>query len=313
MRSPTLHGLMAIGPREDQGSAQWIAGVVCRSLDAKISCQKLRCVGVRPCLGRPRWRATGYGRKMAVEFHIPDGNEAIRDDIPAVVELIERTARWVHPETFRRLPVWAPHTARGRPLYDAGWLRRYTNTRRATKITAEKFEGNVAALNALVAALGVASPKPKNWTVCHIWGYDDPSFAQQSSVVQDPRYFSCVANMVWLPTPLKGFTDTLPEIKAMLRVCAFHLYGWVCEHPSVTAQSDKVKSGWIPDDYPRSWPSPDRPGIFPPGTAPFGERIEREISKRKDKWKADLANASLLHYPKEEVLSVLGFWGVELD
>ncbi|MFG1284088.1 hypothetical protein [Xanthobacter autotrophicus] len=157
----------------------------------------------------------------AAGFYIPDGNEALRDDIPAVVELIERTARWVHPETFRRLPVWAPHTARGRPLYDSAWARRYTNTKKATKITAEKFEGNVAALNALVAALGVAAPKPKNWTVCHIWGYDDPSFAQQSSVVQDPRYFSCVANMVWLPTPLKGFTDALPEIKAMLRFAPF--------------------------------------------------------------------------------------------
>lgn len=250
---------------------------------------------------------------MAAGFHIPDGNEALRGDIPAVVELIERTARWVNPETFRRLPVWAPHTARGRPLYDAGWSRRYTNTRKATKITAEKFEGNVAALNALVAALGVASPKPKNWTVCHIWGYDDPSFAQQSSVVQDPRYFSCVANMVWLPTPLKGFTDTLPEIKAMLRVCAFHLYGWACEHPSVAEQSEKVKNGWIPEGYPKSWPGPERPGIFPPGTAPFGERIEGEIAKRKSKLKANLANAAFLHYPKEEVLSVLKFWGIELD
>ena len=55
---------------------------------------------------------------------------------------------------------------------------------RATGVTAEKFEGNVAALNSLVAALGVASPRPKNWTVCHIWSYDDPSFAQQSSVVR---------------------------------------------------------------------------------------------------------------------------------
>jgi hypothetical protein len=250
---------------------------------------------------------------MVAGFYIPDGNEALRGDIPAVVELIERTARWVNPETFRRLPVWAPYTARGRPLYDAGWSRRYTNTRRATKITAEKFEGNVAALNALVAALDVQSPKPKNWTVCHIWGYDDPSFAQQSSVVQDPRYFSCVANMVWLPTPLKGFTDTLPEIKAMLRVCAFHLYGWACEHPSVSEQAQRVKNGWIPDGYPKTWPSPERPGILPPGTAPFGERIEREIAKRKGKLKADLANAGFLHYPKEEVLSVLKFWGVELD
>jgi hypothetical protein len=250
---------------------------------------------------------------MAAGFHIPDGNEALRDDIPAVVELIERTARWVNPETFRRLPVWAPHTARGRALYDANWSRRYTNTRQATKITAEKFEGNVAALNALVAALGVASPKPKNWTVCHIWGYDDPSFAQQSSVVQDPRYFSCVANMVWLPTPLKGFTDTLPEIKAMLRVCAFHLYGWACEHPSVTKQAEKVRSGWIPKGYPATWPSLEYPGILPPGTAPFSERIEREIAKRKGKIKGDLANAAFLHYPKNDVLSVLKYWGVELD
>lgn len=246
-------------------------------------------------------------------FYIPDGNEALRDDIPAVVELIERTARWVHPETFRRLPVWAPHTARGRPLYDAQWCRRYTNTRRATGAKSEKFEGNVAALKALTEALDVAPPKPKNWTVCHIWGYDDPSFAQRSRIVQDPRYFSCVANMVWLPTPLKGFTDALPEVKAMLRVCAFHLYGWVCEHPSVEEQANKVRSGWVPPLYPGSWPSPDHPNVLPPGTAPFSAQIDQRIAKRKLKIKNDLANPGFEHYPKDEVIEVLKFWGVELE
>ena len=238
---------------------------------------------------------------MGDGFFIPDGNEALRQDIPAVVELIERTARWVNPETFRRLPVWAPHTARGRPLYDANWARRYTNTRKATGVTAEKFEGNVAALQALVAALDVASPKPKNWTVCHIWGYDDPSFAQQSAVVQDPRYFSCVANMVWLPTPLKGFTDTLPEIKAMLRVCAFHLYGWACEHPSVAEQADKVRSGWIPEGYPKSWPSPERPSARPPGRdretqathkGIDGKRAVRTLSARRSYRSAEVLGHS---------------------
>lgn len=249
---------------------------------------------------------------MASGFHVPDGNEALRSDIPAIVELIERTARWVHPDTFRALPVWVPHTARGRPLFDAGWTRRYTNTRKLTGVTAEKFEGNVAALNALVAALDVASPRPKNWTVCHIWGYDDPSFAQGSSVVQDPRYFSCVANMVWLPTSLKGFTDTLPEIKAMLRVCAFHLYGWACEHEAVAEQAEQVRSGWTPPDYPKSWPNADRRGVLPPGTAPFTPRIEREIEKRKSKIRSALASANLLHYPKTEVEAVLKFWRVDL-
>ena len=68
------------------------------------------------------------------------------------------------PETFRRLPVWAPYTAGGRLLYDATWSRRYTNTRRATGVTLDKAEGKVAALKALVAALGAASPKPQSLT-----------------------------------------------------------------------------------------------------------------------------------------------------
>lgn len=249
---------------------------------------------------------------MANGFHVPDGNDVLRQGIPTIVELIERSARWVHPDTFKALPVWAPETARGRPLYDASWTRRYTNTRKATGVTSEKFEGNVAALKSLVAALGVSSPKPKNWTVCHIWGYDDPSFAKQSSVVQDPRYFSCVANMVWLPTPLKGFTDTVPEIKDILRVCSFHLYGWACEHDSVVEQANRVRSGWIPPSYPRSWPSHENNHAMPVGTAPFTSRIEREIEKRKSKFREALENEDLLHYPRTEVETVLKFWNVDL-
>lgn len=119
--------------------------------------------------------------------------------------------------------------------------------------------------------------------------------------------------MVWLPTSLKGFTDTLPEIKAMLRVCAFHLYGWACEHPSVADQANKVRAGWVQEGYPKSWPSPDRRGVLPPGTAPFSARIEREIVKRKQRIKADIANAAFLHYPKDDVEEVLRFWKIELS
>jgi hypothetical protein len=48
-------------------------------------------------------------------------------------------------------------------------------------------------------------------------------------------FFSCVGNMVLLPTPLKAFTDTMPEIKSMLRICARNLYGWQCDHESMSA------------------------------------------------------------------------------
>jgi hypothetical protein len=37
--------------------------------------------------------------------------------------------------------------------------------------------------------------------------------------------------------------------------------------------------------------------------------VAREIAKRKRKIKADIENAAFLHYPKEEVLGVLKFWG----
>lgn len=243
---------------------------------------------------------------------IPDGNKEIAIEIPLIVEIIARTCRWVHPDTFRQLPVWCPWTARGRPLYDSAWQRRYTNTKRATKQTVEKVEGNIAASKALIAALGVVSPKPANWTVCHIWGYDDPAFASQGNIVQDPRYFSCVANMVWLPTPLKGFTDALPEIKTMLRTCAYHLYGWACEHESIADQAQAIRSGAIPAGYPKSWPAPDRPNLLPPGTAPFTPAIEAEIHKRKTALKTMLADLSLTHFPREDVRQVLAFWKVSL-
>jgi hypothetical protein len=249
---------------------------------------------------------------MAEKIFIPDGNAEIAEEIPLVVEIIARTCRWVNPKTFQELPVWCPWTARGWPLYDSTWQRRYTNTNRTTKQTVEKVEGNMAAGKALLAALGVANPKPRNWTVCHVWGYDDPAFASQGSIVQDPRYFTCVANMVWLPTPLKGFTDALPEIKTMLRTCAFYLYGWVCEHESVADQAKAIRSGMIPDGYPKSWPAPDRVNLHPRGTAPYTSAVIAEIRKRKASFKRILADTSLTHFPRDEVQEVLAFWKIKL-
>jgi len=242
---------------------------------------------------------------------VPDGNDAIRGDIPGIVEIIARTALWVHPRTFRSLPVWCPWTARGRPVYDATWTQRYTNTRRTTGQTIEKAEANIQAAAALIAALGVPNPKPKNWTVCHIWGYDDATFASAGSIVQDPRYYSCIANMVWLPTPLKGFTDALPEIKIMLRTCAFHLYDWACEHDSVKKEVATIRAGYIPDGYPASWPTDGRP-VTPTGVMPFTKQVQQQIDRRKQRLRDCLNNQALTHFPRDEVEEVLRFWNVNL-
>lgn len=235
---------------------------------------------------------------------IPDGLAQIDKEIPLIMEMISQSARWVHPDVYKALPVWRPEKARKMPLYKKDWC-----TRSISKSDAPKFETNGGALLSLREALGIN--KPRNWTTCHIWGYDDANFAGKSVIVQDARFYSCVANMVLLPTPLKGFTDAVPTIKHHLRVCAFHLYGWACEHEIVNEESALVRSGEIPDGYPVTWPTVDR-RVLPAGTGPFDDKIKKRIAERKRKIARDLENFDLVHYPRDSVRSVLEFWKVDL-
>jgi hypothetical protein len=245
----------------------------------------------------------------SLEFVVPNGLDELEHELPGLITLIASTARWVHPQTFHALPVWYPETARGQPIYDAKWSRIYNNTTRTSGRTSEKSEPNIRAGSAFVAALGAR--KTENWTVCHIWGVDDPTFQRPNTVVRDPRFYSCVGNMIWLPTPLKGFTDCVPSIRMMLRTCAFYLYGWCCEHPDVANHAEIVRSGTIPLGYPDVWPAPGR-DLLPPGTAPFGRRIAEAIDKRKAQLRTMLADESLIYFPREQVRNVLNFWKVVL-
>lgn len=237
---------------------------------------------------------------------LPDGLTEVAHAMPTIMELIAASARWVHPNVFAALPVWAPHTARKLPLYQADWITPQLNK------GLPKPEGNVGAQKSLMAALGVVGRFPKNWTTCHIWGYDDGGFATGSAIVRDRRYFSCVANMVLLPTPLKGFTDTVPEVKRHLRVCAYHLYGWACEHATVEEEASIVRSGAIPDGYPESWPTSSRK-CLPPGTGEAAPHVFEKILQRKKDIAKCLADTNLTYYPRDEVRSVLSFWNIALE
>jgi hypothetical protein len=242
---------------------------------------------------------------------ILDGNLIVEKYLPTIVEMIEDSALWADKETFKLLPVWAPHAARGRQLYDASWSREYTNTKRKTGQKNLKVEGNTTAQKALMEALDVKSKKPKNWTVCH-WGYDDPKFAAADSVVHDPRYFSCIANMIWLPTPLKGFTDSLPIVKNMLRICAYHYYGHACQHPNASSEIVSIIEGVTPNCYPASWPCASRPDAIPKGVMTINENIKQKIIKRKTAIKSALNNESFANYPTD-VEQTLSFWKVDLS
>lgn len=91
-----------------------------------------------------------------------------------VMSLIERTARWVAPETFRLLPVWFPEHARRGLFYKGNWSEPQMNKSRATGHSAHKTQGNIHANLALTLALGSRKKLRANWSCCHIWGIDDP-------------------------------------------------------------------------------------------------------------------------------------------
>jgi hypothetical protein len=93
----------------------------------------------------------------------------------------------------------------------------------------------------------------------------------------------------------------------MLRTCAFHLYGWVCEHDTVKAQVESIRSGALLDGYPNSWPTSSKQDLHPPGTAPFTADVETAIQRQKLKIKMMLADTSLTSFPREEVKQVLKF------
>ncbi len=102
--------------------------------------------------------------------------------------------------------------------------------------------------------------------------------------------------MVALPTPLKALTDSMLVIKYMLRVCAFYLYGWICEAEEVREEAEMIKKGTIPDNYPSSWPLRENDKT-PPGLMGFNPRIDEFIQRRRQAIRDDVRHADLGHYP----------------
>lgn len=247
---------------------------------------------------------------MMTTAGIGDGLDALRAELSLteVMRLIERTARWVDPATFRLLPVWYPEHSRRGLFYKADWSAPQMNRNRQTGLEIHKSEGNNYAAKALTQALGLRGRNRPNWSCCHIWSVDDATYTSTNVIVQDPRYYSCVANMVLLPSPLKAFTDVMPEVKAMLRACAFNTYGWRCEHDAVSGLD--IDSSSLDDAYPASWPRKLR-DTPPMGTMMLTQAIETDARSRIGTINRDLDHAGR-YYPREQVRSVIAYWNIDI-
>lgn len=214
-----------------------------------------------------------------------------------IAQLLAACTIWIDPVCFRRLPVWAPYTYRKAPLYKSDWTTRQSNKGEP------KREGNVAASKAQNRYLGIAGRNARtrpNWACCHIWGNDDESFQSDYSEVNDPRYFTCAANMVLVPTPLKTFTDTVPEVKSALRFAAYLLYGFIPENRPVPSAKD---AGHF---LPKSWQVEETINY-----SSITTKIEADLKKRAATLH-DLQSCAGPNYPRDQVNNVVNYWNTHL-
>ena len=91
-----------------------------------------------------------------------DGLDALRAELSVaeITRLIERTAQWVDPETYRRLPVWYPEHSRRGEFYKSNWSEPQLNRNLQTGSAVHKREGNLYANKALTRPLRPSQQKP---------------------------------------------------------------------------------------------------------------------------------------------------------
>lgn len=208
-------------------------------------------------------------------------------------DLLAESAQWVDPRVFKALPVAFPHAARGLPAFNANW--------EAT----ERKETNKLANLALYKALGETRLNDRSWTVCHLW---DCIVDQKNVVVTDRRFYTCLANMVLLPTPLKALTDSVPEIKRVLRFRSYQIFGWCCDYtnPIVQAEANEIANMSVNAQFPAHWPVAWRAAPAVPA-GPISQVVRDWVASSKNT-ATRLCQAPPGNYPANEVRQVLRYW-----
>lgn len=205
---------------------------------------------------------------------ILDGLDALRSvlGLREVMSLIERTARWVDPKTFDRPPVWYRERARKVHFFKDNWSQPQMNKSRQTGNSIHKMESNTYANEALTLALGMRSSAVQLVVLPYL------GCGRRQVPAVEPRRGGSQILLVRrqhgpASHPSETFTDTMPEVKAMLRICTCNLCGWPCDHDSVLAGNSAL-DGWSDwDAYPQSWPRRPREKN-PLGVVAFSPTIE---------------------------------------
>ncbi|WP_372050734.1 hypothetical protein PJ900_20430 [Tistrella mobilis] len=146
--------------------------------------------------------------------------------------LVASCTLWAHPRVFqerRKLDLngaWFPNTRRARK-----------DEERGNVVNGIILDDNSKANAAIKKAVFGSGVIPERYSACHIW----------PKSCYDPRYHTCIANLVLLPAALASLTDHDPEVIACLKYRSFELYGW---HPAEMPPPER------PAGYPDGWLDP---------------------------------------------------------
>jgi hypothetical protein len=102
----------------------------------------------------------------------------------------------------------------------------------------------------------------------------------------------------------------MPDVKAMLRICARNLYGWPKGQDEFRATNAALDKWTDWNSYPQSWPRTPHEKL-PLGMIPISSVIRRCAEKRLAAIRHDLEHAGSF-YPREEVRVALAYWNIKL-
>lgn len=127
-----------------------------------------------------------------------------------LIDLVSKTSYWADKKVFKHLRdknkfgVWYEHVARGRPK---GTVRKKT-------LLDDNTYANYAIKRALAGDHRMF--RPRSFRVCHI--YDGKT--------KDHRYYTCIANLVLLPSAIHSLTDHYKPVMDVLKYRAYEYYRW---------------------------------------------------------------------------------------
>ena len=188
---------------------------------------------------------------------------------------LEKESNWADPITYRSLEVWYPGFYRAAQLF-----KRDGTPRKPHGTQPYRKEGNRRARCAIREGLGYDCRigHPDGWVACHIWGSDR---GDGERIVDNPDYYSRLANLLLLPSDLHKKVDDHTELRCILQTCAFYLYGWLCANPVASGGAELIRSGFITEFYPKNWPSYRGDTKVPKGIARYNSVIAVALQRRK--------------------------------